>query len=134
MRLLRRSRAPSASVFGKWNEPRNDGPFGHQPLSVTLAAVVASRQLSEGRNNKTGGFGVIGKTGQTQAVHSTLQTCHRMKMAADIDFSRLRRSFRCMAQPELTEGLGWMLGQTADPAATVMIPSDELDLTSAERR
>ena len=55
-------------------------------------------------------------------------------MAADIDFSRQRRLFRCMAQPKLTEGLGWMLGQTVDPAATVMIPSDQLDLTSTEHR
>ena len=55
-------------------------------------------------------------------------------MAADIDFPRNGRLFRCVAQPELTEGLGWMLGQTGDPAATVMIASDQLDLTSAERR
>ena len=55
-------------------------------------------------------------------------------MAADIDFPRHGRLFRCMAQPEFTEGLGWMLGQTVEPAASVMISSDQLDLTSAERR
>ena len=49
-------------------EPRNDGAVSHKPLRITVAAVMASRQLPKGRHDQTIGNGIKSKARQPQSI------------------------------------------------------------------
>ena len=113
-------------------EPRNDGAVSHKPLRITVAAVMASRQLSEGRYHQAVGGWVKRETGQTQSVCPAAQTRHRMQMPTDVQKARNRCTFGDMAQPQGPQLSRWMLRKPFNPAVPVMVATDQHHLAIAE--
>jgi hypothetical protein len=128
------SRRPSPVWLEGGIEPRNDGFVSHQPLAITVTAVMASRQLPKGWNDKTRTFLVISKAGETELIGSSPHPTHWMQMTTNVEQIRLGRGFWSVAQPELPKPLGRLLAQPFEPGVTIMIAPDQLQQSASELR
>ena len=70
---------------GNGVEPRNDGVVSHKPFSVTLVAVVASRQFPESRNQQTLLIRRVGEAGNPEAIAALVDAGDGVDMAAHVE-------------------------------------------------
>ena len=113
-------------------EPRNDGAVSHKPLRITVAAVMASRQLPKGRHDQTIGSWIKSKTRQPQSIRPAAQSRHRMQMTTDVEKAWERGAFRDVTQPEGTQLPRRVLWKPFDPAVPVVVATDQHHFTIAE--
>ena len=87
---------------------------------------MASRQLSERRNEHSLFNAVEGEAGESESVRPLAQGCCGVDVSAEIQaIVPIDGLFRFMAQPEATNSAGRVLGQSPQMNTAVMVAADQ---------
>jgi hypothetical protein len=87
---------------------------------------MPSRQLSE-RRDQHSLFNVVKReAGKPELIRSLTQCCCGVNVTAEIQsFAAIHGLFRFVAEPELTQPEGWVLGQSTGIQPAVMVATDQ---------
>ena len=95
-----------------------------------MTAVVPSRQLTEGRNQHSAYAGVVGETGKPEPIRSLTECGRRVDVTTEIQpFTTIRRCFRFMTEPEISQAKTGSLGHPRQMQTTIVISANEKNVS-----